>query len=460
MKNKIISILVLVCMMFALPLTGYALSGKGTEANPFRITNEDELLLLADFPDCYFELENDIELTKTWEPVADFSGSFDGKGHTITISGFVIKTNTGFFGTLSGTVKNLEICANKLSMDLNWRSTPNYFTIGIFAGNCKGLISNCKVSGEFSIKTTDDIISMGGICGSNNGIIEKTIVEFQKLKFHTYRNEMSSSYENTAGGICATLAGTITECVNISNVELIGSEMSCLNYGGFIGSSTKTASVSNSYNKELIITVNGSNRNYAGVVYNNGGQVVNCFSASGNPSVGKNQYGIAKNTTTGTITSSYYDKVVIGNTSTAYGEPKSTIAMKMEATYKNWDFENIWGLDESEENPINDGYPYLRHFYADHKNPATDSVIKVVDGKLVVDTKIAEANEDYIVHIALYGEENRLCGYIIVPNERELKDVFVVYPDDGKAQFAKVFTWYSTDTMVPVSDCETITIER
>ena len=134
--------------------------------------------------------------------------------------------------------------------------------------------------------------------------------------------------------------------------------------------------------------------------------------------------------------------------------------MKMEATYTDWDFENVWGIDESEENPINDGYPYLKAFYTDFKNPATESSISVVNGKLVIDTKITDANDDRIVHIALYGENNKLCGYLIVPNGRELKDVFVVYPDNGEAKFAKVFTWDSIDTMIPVAECETLTIER
>ena len=124
MKNKFTSLILLICITLCLPVTSYAVnnqeteinlfkvSGRGTEANPFRITNEEELLLLADFPECYFELENDVEFTGTWEPIADFSGSFDGKGHTITVSDYMLKTNMGFFGTLSGIVKNLTINAN------------------------------------------------------------------------------------------------------------------------------------------------------------------------------------------------------------------------------------------------------------------------------------------------------------------------------------------------------------
>jgi hypothetical protein len=134
--------------------------------------------------------------------------------------------------------------------------------------------------------------------------------------------------------------------------------------------------------------------------------------------------------------------------------------MKMEMTYKDWDFENVWAIDESEENPINDGYPYLRAFYEDVEKPITISSLSAVNGKLVIDTKITDISDDYTLHIALYDNQNRLCAYLAIPNERQLKDVFVVYPDNGIATYAKIFTWYSTDNIQPVSICETVTIER
>ena len=41
------------------------------------------------------------------------------------------------------------------------------------------------------------------------------------------------------------------------------------------------------------------------------------------------------------------------------GDPKTTNEMHAKATYTDWDFENIWGRNDT----INDGYPYLRCFY-------------------------------------------------------------------------------------------------
>ena len=162
LKKKILSMLTILCILASTALQTFAVSGKGTEANPFRISTAGELLLLEDFPECYFELENDIEYTGAWVPVTNFSGSLDGKGHTITIADYSSKTNMGFFGTLSGTVQNLTINANDISEE---RSAETY--IGLFAGKCTGTIKNCNATGKMIYKayyTTSHYF--GGFCGA------------------------------------------------------------------------------------------------------------------------------------------------------------------------------------------------------------------------------------------------------------------------------------------------------
>lgn len=99
-------------------------------------------------------------------------------------------------------------------------------------------------------------------------------------------------------------------------------------------------------------------------------------------------------------------------------------------------------------------------FHTDVSLPVTVSSISAVNGKLVIDAKITDISDDYTLHIALYDNQNTLCDYLSIPNERRLKDVFAVYPDNDNAAYAKIFTWYSTDSIEPVSTCETVTIER
>jgi hypothetical protein len=49
---------------------------------------------------------------------------------------------------------------------------------------------------------------------------------------------------------------------------------------------------------------------------------------------------------------------------------------------------------------------------------------------------------------------------MMLPNDRLLKDVFVVFADDGTATSAKVFVWDALNVIEPTADCETILITR
>ena len=441
MKKKIFALTMVISMLFSCiayaneGVSLFAVSGKGTEANPFRITNEEELLLLADFPECYFELENDIELTSAWEPVADFSGYFNGKGHTITVSEYVEKYKMGFFGILNGTVENLTFNAVELEFSNSGFSSGDKAYAGVIAGKVNGTVRNCKVVGNINVKSAD-YSSVGVICGTCSGTIEKTI------------SEAVISSERSIGGICSTLQGTVSECAvfndYIKNSSIYGLVES-LNGGEII----------NSYNFDK--NVSTKSVGYRGIAGSNGGgKIINCYSR-GISGITGTKYGISSG---GTMTNCYYDKVVLGNTATAYGTPKSTLAMKMQVTYKDWDFENIWGLDESEENPINDGYPYLKWMHENAAQPVTLSSAKAVAGNIVFDVKITDITDIYMLHIALYNSNNELCDYIVVPNERLLKDAFVVFPDNNGATSAKIFTWNEENKIEPVAKNELIQIER
>ncbi len=90
----------------------------------------------------------------------------------------------------------------------------------------------------------------------------------------------------------------------------------------------------------------------------------------------------------------------------------------------------------------------------------TETTAKAVEGNLVFDTKITDAADTNMLHIALYDAANSLCGYIIIPNERALKDVFTVFADDGKAATAKVFVWNEANKITPAAKSETVQIVR
>jgi len=431
MKKKLLSVLTLSLLIaLLLSVQAFALGGKGTETNPFRISTEEELLLLHDFPSSHFELENDITLTKDWTPVAEFSGTLDGKGHTIFVpnlpyvsveksgsSSYLFKM--GFFTTLTGVVKNTTYNYN-INFSVPSEHSSDTVQVGFIAHTCKGKISNCKTDGEATISSYPNI-DMGQLVYSTNidAIVENCIVStpivFKSLRTTTI---MSVFY----GEFVYTNAGSITNC----------------------------------YDENMQVNKDGSST-YLRVKLlceSNSGQISNCYSAA---SV-NTTFAYLVNNSSGTVTSCYYDKVLCPEiTDTTSG--KSTIAMKMEATYTDWDFENVWAIDDSEENPINNGYPYLISQYGENTAPNTSSTAYIANGNIVLDTKIRNTSTADILHVALYDESNMLIGYIVVPNERLLTDVVTVFEDNG-ASFAKVFTWSDLESIEPVYTAETVTIKR
>lgn len=124
-------------------------------------------------PNGYYTLKNDLDLggyynisTNAWE-VADgkewtplpstFTGILDGLGHTIT--GLYINdstaSNQGLFGTLKGTVKNLNILGSYINAKEN---------IDGIAGVNQGKIENCNDDGVIlSISTNNGKVQVGGI---------------------------------------------------------------------------------------------------------------------------------------------------------------------------------------------------------------------------------------------------------------------------------------------------------
>lgn len=64
----------------ALGTTVSAVSGTGTESDPFLVSNEEDFRLISDFPSAHFRLIQNIVLTDEFAAVGEFSGTIDGDG--------------------------------------------------------------------------------------------------------------------------------------------------------------------------------------------------------------------------------------------------------------------------------------------------------------------------------------------------------------------------------------------
>lgn len=111
--------------------------GDGTPANPYLISNKEDLENVRKYRQAYFKMEEDIFFTESdfaengdfynggrgWEPIGTdsaipFLRVFDGAGHTI--EGLYINSGnaySGLFGYNTGTVKNLRLSDSSVKSD-------------------------------------------------------------------------------------------------------------------------------------------------------------------------------------------------------------------------------------------------------------------------------------------------------------------------------------------------------
>ena len=134
--------------------------GSGTEEDPYLISTEAQLALVADIPTKCFKLTKDIALEGDWITLGEygdaFSGVFDGGG--FTVSNMNVKDGSGFFREVTGTVRNLNV-------EGNVTSTKQY--TGGLAGKSSGSFESCSFSGSVTSNYGDGSTSspIGGLIG-------------------------------------------------------------------------------------------------------------------------------------------------------------------------------------------------------------------------------------------------------------------------------------------------------
>ncbi|MFW6141395.1 MAG: GLUG motif-containing protein [Candidatus Saliniplasma sp.] len=363
--------------------------GSGTSIDPYQISNVHELQNMSTDLTAHYVLTNNIEASATigWNSGAGFmpigtsstpfSGSFDGKGHTIS-NLYIYRPMTNYIGLLGsistgGFVSNLTLDDNEITgYDYTgalagysgfWVEVINCGSTGNVNGNHNvgGLVSysynsllshcysNCNVSGS------DDV---GGLVGKN--------IWSEIEKSYTSGNVISiSEYPYNIGGLLGySESSELNSCYSTSNVY-----GNYANVGGLVGV-THSCSVKNSYARG-----NVSGEHYVGglVGQNAYSNLQKCYS-TGYVEGGYYSGGLVGLNLEGTILNSFWDTETSGQTTISGGTGKTTAEMKDVATFTNestesldeaWDFvgdpyddaatEDIWDIDSEK----NDGYPYL-----------------------------------------------------------------------------------------------------
>lgn len=261
-------------------------------ATEFTISSKEDLLAFAEmvnkgknFADKTVTLANDLDLSENnWKPIGAnssskeerrvFAGTFDGGNHIISNLKIEFRTDetssspayirAGLFGTLSGTVKNVEL------KNFSIKASSNY--MGGIAGEVQagGKIENCLVSGTITsviYQSRAQGKQLGGIAGISAGTIQsctsnctitgatqyaggiagKSDGENSSIILCTSNTNISTdTTEQYIGGIIGKLNdGTISDCVNT------GSLGGYAYTGGIVGASNDST-ISNCSNSGAI----------------------------------------------------------------------------------------------------------------------------------------------------------------------------------------------------------------
>ena len=275
MKHYSIRFVALLATLFLLvPMASaqFAGTGSGTQSDPYRIFNADQLTQMRNFLNqegVYFKLQNDINLTdwladnypgQGWQPVGSSSEPFKGvlDGNNKTISGFSINRSTadnvGLFGYISGaTIKNLTIKGNVTGHNFvgafvgggpqdvsstltgltHIGSTTGQERVGGIAGACAGNLSNLTVEGNVTgtydvggaIGRAGDVGSISGVTVIGNVNNNTSNVCTGGVAGYSNLNISNATYSGnvTGGSWVGGIIGFTSESITLSNITATGS---------------------------------------------------------------------------------------------------------------------------------------------------------------------------------------------------------------------------------------------
>ena len=253
-----------------------------------------------------------------WQPIAGFTGTFDGNGHTIsgltsTIGGLFVEIRGGAI------VKNLGV------INANITSSENNAGILIDWAHQGALIENCFTTGSLVASGRS---SHGGLVGRTDDV-ETTIRGSWSSADVTVTREGTDA--RWTGGLAGYVReGLIEDSYATGNVVSTGENVGGL--AGRVGLSSTQGIVRNSYST---------------------GQV------SGDRTVGGLLGAIGALEAGSEVVASFWDTESSGMDESDGGEGLSTAEMKTESTFTDagWDFTEVWAMDSE----IHSGYPHLRH---------------------------------------------------------------------------------------------------
>lgn len=337
-------------------LYGFAVAVNGLEGVIDPMTFEGKTVRLANDivvndPACWAEWGNNamaVPFTPVGHYGAQFLGTFDGQGYTITglyINGL---QQTGLFGYIGvgGIVKNTHIKRSVLQVVDN---PGNYH--GLLAGVCRGTVEHCTVQGKVtgSIYKGIGATDVGGLIGNVGGYYAGE--SGGKVTCCSADVEVSGQY--TVGGLIGSYNSKDTILYCYTKGKVSGSTA-----GGISGVGTKMA---NCYSMADVNVYKGSSGNTAGGLMNGSAAVKNSYYA-GTVRIGDVTTDGVTSSSSNELVSVYYLSHNAPRSNGKYGTSLLDMQMHTKQSFEGFDFDNVWGRKDT----INGGYPYLRWEYEEY----------------------------------------------------------------------------------------------
>lgn len=220
-----------------IPVQRFA-GGDGTMENPYIIITAAHLNNIRNYLTSHFILEDDIDLSgysegEGWNPMAPFSGTLNGKGHTITQ--LTINRPSANYQALFAYMTGAVID----SLTLEDASVTGNERIALVAGqavNCQ--LRNIVVSGK-----SEGSQHVAGLVGYAEG-----------TSFDNCRNEAAVTGKAYCAGLASYNNGNITNCLNTGTITSTAPDYAVHRYVGGIVAMTNDCVIKDTRNEGKIVS--------------------------------------------------------------------------------------------------------------------------------------------------------------------------------------------------------------
>ena len=319
--------------------------GDGSLENPFLVEDAQDFqamdgmtsYYLAGLPYLFFRQTKDISFngieitpigstrveTGSFQGTPLFCGSYDGGGYSL-----LDVTTHGLFLAGGSYFENIKIYC-----DINGGSGYG----GALVDSARGCrFFNCEVYGTIHPTHPQSTGGVGGLVGSaNDCYFDNCLVDA----------DVEGEYV-TGGLVGFAYNSTFSKCVAKGSVNGYGDT------GGFVGDSSYSDYV-NCYSITNVSSQSEYSKVGGFVGRTSGDTFESCYTASSVPVLADAGGFAGYVDGYPSAYSCYYDADVSEHSDTKLASPQSTEAMMKRATFREWDFGSVWGIDEGES------YPYF-----------------------------------------------------------------------------------------------------